>query len=133
MKVVINRSIGGFGLSYKAVMRYAKIKGIALFPWIDEAFTEACGEKATFDNPHVTKHYSTRPIVNGKYPSGTFFNEHDISRSDPALVRVVEKLGKDANGPFASLKVVEIPDEIAWGIENRAGLESIFEKHRTWR
>jgi hypothetical protein len=37
MKVVINNQYGGFGLSYKAVMRYAEIKGIA-----DDSFWDDC-------------------------------------------------------------------------------------------
>ena len=32
MKVVINACYGGFGLSEKAVMRYAELKGLTLYP-----------------------------------------------------------------------------------------------------
>ena len=44
------------------------------------------------------------------------------------------KLGKRANGLFGELKIVEIPDDIEWQIEqdNETGREWVAEKHRTW-
>jgi hypothetical protein len=56
-----------------------------------------------------------------------------IKRDDPILVEVVEQLGEDASGHFADLKVVEIPDDVEWGIEEDNGHEWIAEKHRTWK
>lgn len=32
MKIVINTQHGGFNLSHEAVMRYAEVKGLALYP-----------------------------------------------------------------------------------------------------
>jgi len=56
----------------------------------------------------------------------------EIKRNDPILVEIVEQLGESANGSFAELKVVEIPDDVVWGIEEDDGHEWIAEKHRTW-
>lgn len=56
----------------------------------------------------------------------------DVKRNDPKLVKVVEELGKEANGQFANLKIIEIPDDIEWDIEDYDGMESIHEKHRIW-
>ena len=53
-------------------------------------------------------------------------------RSNPALVKCVEDLGKDASGEFSSLKVVEIPGDVDWWINEYDGLESVVEKHREW-
>lgn len=53
-------------------------------------------------------------------------------RSDPDLVAVVESLGGLANGKFAELKVVEIPDDVEWEINEYDGVEWVAEKHRTW-
>lgn len=53
-------------------------------------------------------------------------------RSNPALVACVEKLGKEASGRFAELKVVEIPDDVDWEICEYDGAEWVAEKHRTW-
>jgi hypothetical protein len=44
----------------------------------------------------------------------------------------VEQLGNAANGDFAELKVVEIPDDVEWIIQEYDGDEWISEKHRTW-
>lgn len=56
----------------------------------------------------------------------------DVDRSDYDLVRVVEQLGKKANGDHAKLKVVEIPADVKWDIEEYDGLEHVAEVHRTW-
>ena len=57
---------------------------------------------------------------------------HPDDRADPILVRVVEELGAEANGKFASLKVVEIPDDVQYEIDDYDGFESIHEVHRSW-
>lgn len=56
-----------------------------------------------------------------------------IERNDPNLVKVVESLGEEVNGRFSCLKVIEIPDDVKWFIDDYDGVESIHEKHRVWR
>lgn len=56
----------------------------------------------------------------------------DIARNDPKLVECVEKLGEEANGTYAELKVVEIPDDVNWKIGEYDGLEWVEEVHRRW-
>jgi hypothetical protein len=58
--------------------------------------------------------------------------EFDYDRSNPKLVEVIEKLGDRANGGFAELEVVEIPDDVLWEISNYDGIETIHESHRSW-
>ena len=48
------------------------------------------------------------------------------------LVSVVEHLGNGADGNFSSLKVVQIPADVTWVIEDYDGKEWIAEQHRTW-
>jgi hypothetical protein len=60
--------------------------------------------------------------------SGAAFEE---DRANPALVAVVEELGEKANGPYAELKVVEIPDGIKWEIFERDGDECVKVKYLT--
>lgn len=60
-------------------------------------------------------------------------SNRDLERHDPLLVKVVEELGDAADGSCAELKVVEIPDGVDYEIDEYDGLESIHEKHRTWR
>ncbi len=59
--------------------------------------------------------------------------EWELYRDDPVLVRVVQELGESANGRFASLKIVEIPADVQWDLQEYDGWEWIAEKHRTWR
>ena len=53
-------------------------------------------------------------------------------RCCPHLVRVVEELGRNAGEEFASLKVVEVPDDVQWTIQDHDGSEWVAEVHRTW-
>ena len=59
------------------------------------------------------------------------YREHD-KRNDPLLVECVERLGEAASGAYANLKVVEIPDDVEWTIQEYDGSEWVAEKHRTW-
>lgn len=55
-----------------------------------------------------------------------------IDRDDPILVQVVEELGEEANGEYASLQVIEIPDDAKWEIMDYDGMEHIQEICRKW-
>lgn len=55
-----------------------------------------------------------------------------VDRSDPALIDAVETLGEKAHGGFAELKIVEVPDDVKWHIEEYDGKEWVAEDHRTW-
>jgi hypothetical protein len=58
--------------------------------------------------------------------------DYSDDRSNPKLVKCIETLGKDANGSCAELRIVDVPDNIDWYIEEYDGVEHIAEKHRTW-
>tara|TARA_R110000796_G_scaffold78528_1_gene175099 strand:- start:98 stop:385 length:288 start_codon:yes stop_codon:yes gene_type:complete len=55
----------------------------------------------------------------------------DIDRHDARLVKAVEARA-DADGDFHNLRVVTIPDDVEYRIEEYDGMEWIAEKHRTW-
>jgi hypothetical protein len=46
---------------------------------------------------------------------------------------MVEEQGSAMNGGYSDLKVVEIPDDVEWYIEEYDGMEHVAESHRTWR
>lgn len=76
------------------------------------------------------------PIV-GEYGYGKILTERDYyfrpeSRTDPALIQTIEELGEEANGLCATLKIIEIPDDIEFEIEEYDGWEWISEAHRKW-
>ena len=67
----------------------------------------------------------------------------DIERDCPILVEIVQELQSRADGDFAKLKIVEIPDDVKlkiveipddveWSLEEHDGIEWIAEVHRTW-
>jgi len=137
MKVVINKCWGGFGLSHKAVMRYAQMKGIQLYPFIEKDIKDYKNiTYKPYEEGMKTSlgliYYSTEPLENEKYNDNTWFFENDIDRNDEVLIKVVEELGENANGQFAELKIVEIPDNVDYEIDEYDGMESIHESHRSW-
>jgi hypothetical protein len=116
MKVVINRCFGGFGLSDKAVERYAELKGINIVKQVKDS--NFGGGTWYIDGIEDDDHY---------------FSSYSIEeRCDPILVQVVEEMGKSADGWCAELSIVEIPDDVKWHIHEYDGLEHIAENHRTW-
>ena len=58
--------------------------------------------------------------------------DFDAFRSHPKLIEALEKLGKSANGRYAKIEIVDIPDDVDWEIHDYDGNETIHEKHRTW-
>lgn len=138
MKVVINACYGGFGLSHKGVMRYAERKGIKLYPVEDKRFGFTTyfrvPPEERMEDIGVRFHYLSledRVEYNRKWGEQTLY-DRDIPRDDQDLVAVVEELGAEANSRYAELKVVEIPDNIEWEIDEYDGMETIEEKHRSW-
>jgi hypothetical protein len=59
-------------------------------------------------------------------------NIWELDRDDYDLVSVVEVMGEKANTRHSQLKVVEIPADVAWQIEEYDGSEHIAEQHRIW-
>jgi hypothetical protein len=121
-------------------MRYAEIKGFALYPYLDSITKKVYGARAIIGNPEITHHYSRAPLesvpVNdrGYYEltNEDYFSDSTILRDDPALIRVVEELGVEANGRCSELTIVEIPEDVRWIIAEYDGKEHIDEIHRTW-
>lgn len=57
----------------------------------------------------------------------------DSQRANVHLVRVVEELGAAAAGSsYSDLKIVDVPDDVEWTIEEYDGIEWVAEVHRTW-
>lgn len=141
MKIVRNNDYGGYGLSPLAVLEYAKLKGIKLFAYENPIFNKGqlC-KKLTNEEAEQKKQYDVdfSTVDYGEFASQEqisetcFYPKTNIERNDPTLVEVVESLGKKANGDYAHLIVVEIPDDIDWDIEEYDGWESVVEKHRSW-
>ena len=139
MKVAINKCFGGFSISSKAFGSILKRKGI---PY------ESCKNSYSIGNVLVDDYcmefYKAGHLgeedhriyswyqFDKKYEE---FGNHEterISRTDPDLIAVIEELKDGANGIFAKLRILEIPDDVKWHIEDYDGSEHIAENHRTW-
>ena len=61
------------------------------------------------------------------------FGYTNLPRNDPALIEVVESIGTPAAaGAYSRLKIVEIPDDVEWEIDEYDGAETVHETHRVW-
>jgi hypothetical protein len=57
----------------------------------------------------------------------------DYDRSHPLLIEVINKLGHKADGLYATLKIVEIPNNVSWKVMCDTSGEYVAEEHRIWR
>lgn len=109
-KLVINTCFGGFGLSDKCFELYLTRKEIKFYKDSDK--------------------YGTHYYTSSDKCDSSFISPRTIARDDSVLVEMVEN--SEAEYKFADLKVVEIPDDVEYTIDNYDGVESIHEKHRVW-
>jgi len=114
-RIAINSCHGGFGLSWEAKMLYLELAGL----------TYTLEHQPDRDTQN---RFGSRIIVNDLH-----WGEYSITRDDPALISVVNRLGSKANGNYASIKIVEIPPDVEWYIAEYDGKEWVAEKHRTWK
>ena len=114
MDVVVNRHHCGFELSKNAFIEVMRRKGRAI---------EARTDKWPYDYSYYE---------DGKEVYQCEFTHCHTFRADPDLVAVVREMGDAANGKFAKLEVVTIPDDVEWTIEEYDGAEWVAEVHRTW-
>ena len=134
MKVVVNRCYGGFGLSEEAETEFLRRKGITAYHYSpkkgynmrqvmsvpESKFREL--QKQFKNNPKELNHYYLYDKVSSCMP-----------RNDADLIAVVESMGSEkASGDYAELRIVEIPDDIEWEIDEYDGMEKVREKHRSW-
>lgn len=131
-KIVYNTCYGGFSLSPMAIFRYVEIKGIVLYVeksrfgsqiyWtVPPDQRPASMDNRTWNNAPT----QVREAFNAAYNKLTFL-DRNISRTDLALVQVVEELGEAANGIYAQLAIVEISAGLKYRIDEYDGLESVM-------
>lgn len=151
-EIVINIQFGGFGLSPLAVKELAKLNGKKCYFFnleFEETYKPISIEEASktimwtaFSIPNPGE------VIRNKKPWNEMTSEEqqatnekhdeycldnrDIPRDDPNLIKVVKKLGDKASGKHATLKIVEIPDDVKWVIDEYDGVETIHEEHREW-
>lgn len=152
VRVVINQCFGGFGLSAQAEVAYLARKGKqAFFYTEDRSSGDRSGQSdlVRVDAADVgrslfsytsTRDFGERVSSDDFWGKGEgndnkdwYFYDDNLDRDDPDLVAVVEELGAAADGGYAKLAVVEVPDGVSWHIHEYDGTEHVAEDHRTWR
>lgn len=139
-EIVINTCYGGFGLSAEAIREYLKLLNKEPFFYIQtkNKYSDGINEYTRIENTNGELFvYILLKDIGEKtneldYDDAVWFSDRDIPRDDKYLVSVVKKLGKKAFGSFAKLKIVKIPNDVEWEIEEHDGFEEVAEKHRTW-
>ncbi len=120
-KIVINTWDSGLFLSDKAFELYLEKKNIKYYKVMEEPHSRY------YRIPKEEYNKLKRTEKNKNYLS-----QYDINRADPILIEIIEELGEDADSNWSNLKIVEIPDDVEWEIEEYDGVERVAEKHRTW-
>lgn len=135
-EVVINTCYGGFGLSDEAYEELIKL-GIPVKRYNPKDNDN--NKKVIYDNELIPKgedkwqdeiYWNFKGITNSTQRYWDVWTQYD--RENPLIIKVVKKLGERANGHFAKLKIVRIPADVEYEIEEYDGMEWIAEKHRTW-
>lgn len=122
MRVVINATHGGFGLSQVAVEKLAE--------WGHPLAIEELKWRRRLADGTIEEWL---PVAGeATLTEAEMLRIEDIARDDPMLLRAIDELGAAAAGGGASLKVVDIPDGVDWEIQEYDGKEKVVEKHRSW-
>lgn len=134
MKVVINKCYGGFSLSSEGLAAYASRKGITTLYFFRLTYDRSRPVYTPIEGtPAADETGMIMAYTSPDRDDESHYSPYRIEdRSDPDLVAVVEELGPRANGRHAALAVVEVPDDVAWTIEEYDGIEWVAEQHRTW-
>jgi hypothetical protein len=144
-EIVINTCYGGFGLSFDALKAYYILKGKEIYSYYPYDTSDAINWKYKKTDDGAKD--DSMLVLYTTIDCGEFFSQSDavwqnlgdnqvddykIKRDDPDLIAVIKNLKDKANGDCANLKIVEVPDDVKWKIEDYNGAEHIAEQHRTW-
>lgn len=136
-KVILNKCFGGFDVSKEAYMLYAKKKGLTLYLYESEFINRKFIYKKVNDDNSIFRHYFIKDMGDNVEISNEDYEKYclylkDEHREDPILIEVVEELGEKTSGRFGNLKVVEIPDDLEYVIDEYDGIETLHQKVKEW-
>jgi len=136
-KIILNKGYGGFCVSAKAHKLYAERLGKELFCYVGDykeqlKYTKVSYEEFLRKNTliYFFSFVDLGDVTNDVDRNLTLDLDENY-REDPLLIEIVEELGEDASGFAGTLRVVEIPDELANGnymIDDYDGFETLHAK-----
>jgi hypothetical protein len=146
MEIILNKDYGGFGLSEKAKALIIKRKGMPFYPYAEISYDNdknfrKVPEKEILDGTFesvsrleriiwASKNFGELTTDDKLWSEPTLFGcrddrlSHKVLRVDKDAIEVVKELGEKANGDFALLKVVSIPDGSYYYIDSYDGKET---------
>lgn len=134
-KIAINKCYGGFSISPEAALWLFE-KGMENITYkVSEYFSDSTSLKESLDKwkaflSGANKDYLFLTVFS---PDEQFvLNTRPEKRDDPLLIECIETLGEKAFGSLSKLKIVSIPADVEWEIEEYDGREWVSEKRRTW-
>lgn len=122
MKIVINTGYCGFGLSNEAIQEYIKRKGLNLYDnsavqkdnnsFYTVPFEEYQSVLRLEEEEYRKKIRGENHNYKGHPSNSLCWDAREIERNDNTLVQILQEMGPRANGKYACLKIVEIPDDV---------------------
>lgn len=128
-KIVYNADYGGFSLSHEAIIRYAEIKGITLYPHIEERFGMTSYYLCAPDEwMRINAEEANGPVKPGRFErsNALYFSDRELERNDLVLVQVIEELGDASSGRGAKLRIAEVRAGTRYRIDEYDGWESVM-------
>jgi len=147
MKIVINRKYGGFSISSIALLELIRMNSKVVTKisakeyhggnnprfkdrW-KESLEDAKSKLEEFHDGFSKDSFMSDTLF--KDDTYYYIENHDNKlRSHPDLIKVVEQLKDQANGSCAQLKIVDIPNNTDYYIDEYDGMESVHEQHESW-
>ena len=135
-KVILNKCYGGFDVSDKGYQLYAKKKGLQLFRY-EITFDGGQPMYKKTEKIGLGTSYFTKDLGNNIGMLDKDYDKYclylrDNHREDTVLIEVIEELGEEASGMCGKLKVVEIPDDLDYVIDEYDGIETLHERVQEW-
>lgn len=140
MKVILNKCFGGFGISLEGYKLYCQKKNL---PCIFYRFDSVKDKNNIFKKVSTPNYMSycftydfgetfesTVGVDDSQFEKMLYLDSS--YREDATLIEVVEELGEKANGRFANLVVVDIPDGLNYVIDDYDGVETLHERVKEW-
>lgn len=122
MKIAINKCYGGFSVSREVVDKL-RAKGHKITVE-GEYYSDGSGPCEHGDRYGYHLHNEDFGIETKEFDFYAF-------RVHPDLIEAIET-SENPNGQCSEIKIITIPDNIEWTIDEYDGIETVHEQHRSW-
>ena len=121
-QIAISACFGGFGISTAGTLLLRELEN----PW---------ALRSVLKGEYYPKQKMLSGRIVGPTPSDYDYNSYcdEIPRDDQDLISLIQLCDSPfMSGSYCKLKIVEIPNDVAYHIHEYDGFEHVAENHRTW-